>query len=265
MDLSHVERIAAAAARKGGEALMARFETPLEIREKGAADLVTNADLAAESAIVDTIRAAFPAHAILSEEMGYAGGKSSAEDTGGRWIIDPLDGTTNFAHGLPLFSVSVAFAVGGTPAAGVVFHPPGGALFSAVTGTGARLNDRPIRVSAAGAVSDSLLVTGFPYRSFGHADRLIRRFAACLKSAQSIRRLGSAALDLCYVACGRFDGFWEEGLHPWDTAAGALIVQEAGGRVTDYSNRPFSPDKKEILATNGLIHTELQHLLRIED
>jgi myo-inositol-1(or 4)-monophosphatase len=236
MDLDHIKRTAIAAAFQGGEALRARFGKLTEIRKKGAIDLVTEADTASERVIIQTLRHAFPDHAIMAEESGETAG-----DPDFLWIIDPLDGTTNFAHQ-------------GRLLAGIVFNPLGGELFSAVDGQGASLNGRPIRVSPVAALGESLLVTGFPYNFVEFMPVLMGRFARCLKASQGVRRLGAAALDLCYVASGRFEAFWEENLKPWDTAAGVVIVREAGGNVTDFSNRPFTPEKPEILATNGWVH-----------
>ena len=179
------------------------------------------------------------------------------------WIIDPLDGTTNFAHQLGIFSVSIAFALRGDIVIGIVLNPITGELFTSTIDEGAALNGRPITVSNSKTVSESLLVTGFPYNLKKFLDPLITRFTNCLKSAQGVRRLGSAALDLCYVACGRFDGFWEQNLNPWDTAAGMLIASEAGGMVTDFGNRQFEIEDKEILATNGKIHMEMLKILEL--
>ena len=215
-------------------------------------DLVTEADLASEREIISIVRAAFPDHGILAEESGETGAPSSA-----RWIIDPLDGTTNFAHGLGNFSVSIAFALEGELQVGVVYNPVSGELFEAEAGAGAFLNGRKIAVSRQDHLEDSLLATGFPYTIRETLSPLVERFSLVLGAAQGVRRLGSAALDLCFVACGRFDGFWEEHLKPWDTAAGTLILREAGGIVTDFSNSPFEVRMQEILATNGRIHGEM--------
>ncbi|MFY9941833.1 MAG: inositol monophosphatase family protein [Desulfobacterales bacterium] len=249
MDLDDIKRTAIAAAFQGGEALRARFGKLTEIRKKGAIDLVTEADTASERVIIQTLRHAFPDHAIMAEESGETAG-----DPDFLWIIDPLDGTTNFAHQVGLFAVSIAFAHQGRLLAGIVLNPLSGELFSAVDGQGASLNGRPIRVSPVATLGESLLVTGFPYNFAEFMPVLMGRFARCLKASQGVRRLGAAALDLCYVASGRFEAFWEENLKPWDTAAGVVIVREAGGTVTDFSNRPFTPEKLEILATNGWVH-----------
>jgi myo-inositol-1(or 4)-monophosphatase len=256
MDIEQVKRIGIRAAYKGGEVLRSFHGGPLNIRKKGAIDLVTEADTASERVILETILSVFPDHSVFAEESGRTAGDDQCQ-----WIIDPLDGTTNFAHGLDLYSVSIAFALAGEVVMGLVFTPARGELFAAVKGDGATLNDQAIGVSRVVGLSDSLLVTGFPYNAKDMIPSLMGRFSRCLVASQGVRRLGSAALDLCYVACGRFEGFWEENLKPWDTAAGALIAMEAGGAVTDFSGGLFSCDMKEIVATNGGIHQELLTLL----
>lgn len=264
MDLELVKRTGVGAAYKGAEVLMAKFGNLSRIDKKGAIDLVTEADTASEERIIETLRSRFPDHAVLAEESGS---RSGAGDNGSdpQWIIDPLDGTTNFAHGLALFCTSIAFAVDGEVRVGVILNPVSGELFTAVKGEGAALNGHPIRVSETAAVSESLLVTGFPYNFKTIFQDVMARFGNCLKAGRGIRRLGSAALDLCFVACGRFEGFWEQNLHPWDTAAGFLMVEEAGGAVTDFGGTPFAIEGKEILATNGKIHDEMLSLLEIRD
>jgi myo-inositol-1(or 4)-monophosphatase len=177
--------------------------------------------------------------------------------------VDPLDGTVNYAHQVPFFAVSLAFAHGGAVAVGVVLNPVSGELFSAQTGRGARLNGEPIGVNMEAHVSDSLLATGFPYERSHGFEAMAERLLRCLKASRGIRRFGSAALDLCFVACGRFAGYWENQLQPWDTAAGALIVREAGGMTTDFSNRPVGTDGREVLATNGRIHAEMLELMGV--
>jgi myo-inositol-1(or 4)-monophosphatase len=256
MDLEFVKRIGIAAAYKGGSVLQSYRGRVSIVNKKGAIDLVTEADTGSEKAIIETISNAFPDHAILAEESGLKEGEKDFT-----WIVDPLDGTTNFAHQLDLFSISIAFAVEKDIVIGIVLVPTTGELFTAMKGHGAALNGRPVKVSDAETVSESLLVTGFPYDKITIHDPLIKRFSNCLKASQGIRRLGSAALDLCFVACGRFDGFWEQNLKPWDTAAGVLIAEEAGAVITDFSNRSFTIDKKEILVTNGNIHKEMLSLL----
>ena len=258
VDLGRIRGVGVAAAARAGEILRNRWGGTHTVGKKGAIDLVTEADLASEDAIIQLIRAAFPDHTILAEESGVTTGKGPYE-----WIIDPLDGTTNYAHHLPEFSLSIAFALEGDIVFGLILNPVTGELFCGTRGEGATLNGRPIRVSSTKTVSESLLVTGFPYNLQSVIDPLIQRLERCLMAAQGVRRLGSAALDLCYVACGRFDGFWEQNLAPWDTAAGIVIAQEAGATVSDFSNRPYSIEKKEILTTNGLIHQEMTELLTL--
>lgn len=260
MDMEPIKQAGIRAAYRAGEILKNRFGRLISVTKKGAIDLVTAADIESEQVIVETIRERFPDHTILAEESGALEG-----DPQYRWIIDPLDGTTNFAHNLGIFAVSIAFAHKDDLLMGMVFNPIDGEFFTGFKGGGAYLNNQPISVTPRKSVNDSLLCTGFPYDLDCRPASLMTRFANCLAVAQGIRRLGSAALDLCYVACGRFEGFWEENLNPWDTAAGVVIVQEAGGKVTDFSDRPFHIDKKQILSTNGKIHSEMISLLAIED
>lgn len=255
IDLSLVKRVGIRAAMAGGEILRSRLGR-IQVNKKGAIDLVTEADLESEQAILSAIRAVFPEHSILAEESGLASGREDCQ-----WIVDPLDGTTNFAHQLGLFCTSIAFALDGELVAGVVLNPVSGELFTAVHGQGAELNGRKIQVSDTPKLADSLLVTGFPYNLKEMMGELMKRFGACIEASQGVRRLGSAALDLCFVACGRFEGFWEQNLKPWDTAAGVVIAREAGARVTDFKNKPFAVDKQEIVASNGLIHNEMLALL----
>lgn len=251
-DLEYIKQVGIGAAYKGAEALRPFFRRTFDIKKKGAIDLVTEADLASEKAIIDVLNYRFPDHGIVAEESGRSDKPSPV-----KWIIDPLDGTTNFAHGLGLFAVSIACAIDDEVVAGVVLSPETGELFCAVKGGPAELNGRPISVSTTPDLADSLLVTGFPYDFKNDLAALIARFERCLCAAQGIRRLGAAALDLCYVACGRFEGFWETNLKPWDTAAGMLIARAAGAMVTDFSGAAFEPEKKTLLATNGLIHNDL--------
>lgn len=259
MSLEPEKRVGIAAAFKAAEILRMKLGRLEEIRKKGATDLVTEADAQSEKVIIDTIRRAFPNHGILAEESG---GGCSRRDC---WIIDPLDGTTNFTHEFGLFSISIAYSRGAEVVLGLVLSPMTDELFIATRDGGASLNGQPIRVSETPRVADSLLVTGFPYDLENRFDAMIARFVNCLKVAQGVRRLGSAALDLCYVACGRFEAFWEQNLKPWDTAAGALIASEAGAVITDFSNSVFGLDKKEILASNGKIHQEMISLLDLKE
>ncbi|MCG6909065.1 MAG: inositol monophosphatase [Deltaproteobacteria bacterium] len=272
MDLDYIKRTGIAAAFNGGRVLRSYVGKDPGVRKKGAIDLVTRADTDSEKVIIETILERFPGHAVLAEESGLRQANretvqadSRQNGDGCRWIIDPLDGTTNFAHGLGIFSISIAFERDGEIMIGIVLNPISGELFSAVAGEGAFLNDRPISVSAETRLSDSLLATGFPYNLPEVMPELQARLKACMSRAQGIRRLGSAALDLCYLACGRFEGFWEQNLHPWDTAAGVCIAREAGAVVTDFSNRQFTIDKKEILATNSRIHSEMLDLITLKE
>ncbi|RPH50352.1 MAG: inositol monophosphatase [Desulfobacteraceae bacterium] len=259
MDMKLINRIGIAAAYNGAEILKKNFGRRSGIQKKGAIDLLTESDTGSEKAIIETIRKVFPSHGILAEESGL-----DNEGAECMWIIDPLDGTTNFAHNLGLFAVSIAFAVQGNIVAGIVLNPVTGELFTATEGEGARLNGHPIHVSTTTDLSESLLVTGFPYDFKDIMGNLRVRFFNCLQASQGVRRLGSAALDLCFTAAGRFEGFWEENLKPWDTAAGFIIAREAGARVTDFSGNPFDVNKKEVLATNSMIHGEMIKLLEIK-
>jgi myo-inositol-1(or 4)-monophosphatase len=256
IDLEYVKRIGIAAAYQAGDILQAKFGKISQVRKKGAIDLVTEADTASEEHILQVIHSRFPDHGILAEESGRNTVASAYT-----WIIDPLDGTTNYAHRIGMYAVSIAFAVGGDVVVGIVLNPVTGELFTATAGGGAVCNERPIRVSEVPSLADSLLVTGFPYDVRENLAPIVSRFTRCLEAAQGIRRLGSAALDLCHVACGRFEGFWEEHLKSWDTAAGMLIAREAGAEITDFSNRPYTPESREILATNGYVHAQLLELL----
>ena len=258
MDLDQLMRVAERAAYRGGEQLRLRFGRLERVDEKAPFDLVTDADTESEAAIIATIRAAFPEHAVVAEESGLTAGDAEC-----RWLVDPLDGTVNFAHGVAVAAVSIALTRRSEPLAAVVLNPFSGEFFSAAAGRGARLNGQPIRVNAADRLSESLLATGFPYER-SELDRVTARLGRLIQVAQGIRRFGSAALDLCFVACGRFAGYWEHGLKPWDTAAGALIVQEAGGRVTDLSGRPYCIGGDEILATNRLVHDEMVALMEAD-
>jgi myo-inositol-1(or 4)-monophosphatase len=245
---------ALAAAREGAAVLLDYAHRPLEIAEKGRrADIVTAADRASERAVIARLRADFPAASILAEESGSSAGSSDE-----RWIIDPLDGTTNYAHGYPLYCVSIAYERAGELIAGVVLAPAMNECFAAEHGAGARVDGRPIAVSSIERVGDAMICTGFHPADF---ERNARYFAAASARAQAVRRDGSAALDLAYVACGRFDGFWEFDLYAWDVAAGTLLVREAGGHVTRVDGSAAAVDARSILATNRSIHSELQGVL----
>lgn len=241
--------VAREAALRGGALLRENIGRTREISYKGEINLVTEMDRRSERAVVEVLRAAFPDHGVLAEEETSIEGKTSY-----RWVIDPLDGTTNYAHGYPNFAVSIALERSDEVIAGVVYDPLRDELFSAEKGSGAALNGRPIRVSAADSLIRSLLATGFPYDRATSGKNNLNYFRELLMASQEVRRSGSASLDLCSVACGRLDGYWELKLHPWDVAAGSLIVREAGGRVSDFSGTRFSIHDKEILASNGRIH-----------
>ena len=219
---------------------------------KGRVDIVTETDLGAEGIILSKIRENFPNHSIITEE---ADNKETASDY--RWIIDPLDGTTNFVHSFPFVCVSIGLEYQGEVVLGIVYNPFLKEYFFAEKGHGAFLNDQPICVSKNEKLKDSLLATGFPYELSDHFERNMQLFSKIYRQTQGIRRAGSAAMDLCYVACGRFDGFWEFDLNPWDVAAGSLIVSEAGGKLSGFSGNQLDIYSDEIMATNGLIHAEL--------
>ncbi|HEY0080480.1 MAG TPA: inositol monophosphatase family protein [Pyrinomonadaceae bacterium] len=246
-------------ARDAGHVLVERFGRALQISNKGDIDLVTEADVAAERLIVESIRSYYPRHEILAEESGAssAAGELASE---WKWIIDPLDGTTNYTHGYPCFCVSIALERAGELVLGVVYDPVRDEMFAAERGAGATLNGRSIRVSEVYDLNRAMLCTGFPYDVRDRGD-FARHFTNFIMHAQAVRRDGSAALDLAYVACGRFDGFWEEGLRPWDVAAGVLLIEEAGGRVSRYDGSPFRVYTPPIMVSNGLIHEAMMRVL----
>jgi len=215
-------------------------------------NLVTNVDQEIEAFIKDRIRKQFPEDSILAEES-----EIEKADAKRRWIIDPLDGTTNFAHDLPIFSISIGLEIDGKIAAGGVYNPVQDEFFFAVKGRGATCNRKKIRVSQTRRLEQSLLATGFPYDIHDHPERSLPYFNTLIQRAQGVRRLGSAAIDLCYLAMGRFDGFFEVHLNPWDTAAGMLILLEAGGKITDFDGRPFSIYQRRLAASNGRIHQQM--------
>jgi myo-inositol-1(or 4)-monophosphatase len=228
------------------------------VDKKGTIDLVTEVDVAIEQMFREMIASRFPDHAVLGEEMGG----SATVPPGPCWVFDPIDGTTNFAHGLPIFCSSLALEVDGVGEVGAVYDPNRKELFTAERGGGAFLNGTPIRVSSAATLVDSMLVTGFPYDVHERVDEIVGLFAAFVGQARAVRRLGSAAIDLCYVAAGRMDGFWERDLKPWDIAGGALIVREAGGEVTNTDGRAFTSRGRDVLATNSLIHGAMLDVIR---
>lgn len=229
----------------------------IEMKQGEERNLVSEIDKGSEERIITIIRRHFPTHAILAEESG-----ASTTSSDYMWVIDPLDGTTNFLHGVPIFCVTIAVAYKGELVAGVVYDPNLDELFTAEKGSGSYLNGRRLTVSSTPKLINSLLVTGFPYDIAQNPENAIGHFVNFLVEAQGIRRLGSAALDLSYVAAGRFDGFWEVNLNPWDMAAGMLFVREAGGRVTDFAGAESSIYKKQVLASNGIIHDAMLQVLR---
>jgi myo-inositol-1(or 4)-monophosphatase len=246
--------VAIEAALEGGEILVSEFDRPVEISYKGDVDLVTQADRRSEQAVVARLRTHFPKHSVVAEEGGGFENGSAF-----RWFVDPLDGTTNFAHRYPCFAVSIGLEADGELVAGVVYQPITRELFTAAKGEGAYLNQKRIHVSKIDRLSTSLLVTGFPSSKRTQNPNIHYYWDFTLRS-HGVRRDGSAAMDLASVACGRFDGFWEFGLHPWDTAAGVLLVREAGGVVTSFSGQPYRPGDRETVASNGLIHQEMRQI-----
>jgi myo-inositol-1(or 4)-monophosphatase len=246
-------------ARAAGDVLKHYMSREKRVELKGFANLVTIADKESEALIIGRIRDRYPNHAILAEESGASGSSDAAQ---GKWIIDPLDGTTNFAHQYPFFCVSIGFEREGEIQCGAVYDPWRDELFTAERGHGAFMNGHPLTVSDADMLRSALIMTGFPYGFREKIKTVVSQFEAFLRESQAVRRGGSAALDLCYIAVGRVDGFWELDLHPWDTAAGIVILEEAGGRVTDFAGNPFSIYGSEILASNGQIHQEMVKVLK---
>ena len=246
------------AALRAGRLLRENIEKSGEISYKGAVDLVTNLDTQAQKVIFDHLSARFPDHDYLAEE-----GLSQDKGAEFRWIIDPLDGTTNYVHHFPVFTVSIALEREGEVVLGLIYDPMREEIFSAMKAKGAFLNGEGIRVSRVDDLNKSLLATGFPYDVRTSKVNNIAHFNNFITRVQGIRRCGSAAMDLCYVASGRFDGFWEVKLSPWDMAAGALLVQEAGGLVSDFQNGEFKIHSDEILASNGLIHEQIVEVLQL--
>jgi myo-inositol-1(or 4)-monophosphatase len=242
----------------GGAALVRHFEQIDEFDTKTSErDLVTVADRESERVIRSILGGRFPDHAVLGEEQGLDGAAQAAY----RWIVDPLDGTTNYAHSVPICAVSIALEHNGEIIAAGVYNPIIGEKFLAERGAGATRNGRRIRVSRVDALARSLLVTGFPYSDAKVLQQCLKEVGTFLGKVHSILRLGAAALDMCYVACGRVDVFWQRNLNPWDTAAGWLIAEEAGGRVTDFAGERFSPYRKEVVCSNGTVHQEFLDML----
>ena len=244
---------------RAGDMQMAGFGQVHHIGKKGTIDLVTEVDVAVERMFRDLIAERFPDHQILAEEMGGA----AMPPTGPCWVFDPIDGTTNFAHGLPIFCASLALEVAGVAEVAAVYDPNRRELFTAERGGGAFLNGSPLRVSSAGRLVDALLVTGFPYDVHLRVDDIVGLFGAFVGRARAVRRLGSAAIDLCWVAAGRMDGFWEADLKAWDIAGGALVVAEAGGRVTQMDGTPDSSRGGQVLATNGHLHEAMLDVVAV--
>jgi len=250
-------RVAVEAARAAGELLRREVHGPHRIAFKGApTNLVTEMDGRAEALIVETLHRSFPEDGILAEEGGSQTGRS-----GRRWIIDPLDGTTNYAHGVPVWAVSIALQMGERVAVGVIFDPNQNELFTAERGRGAFVNDRRLAVSVTATLNESLLATGFPYNVRETPDNNFRQYTTFSLRSRGVRRMGSAVIYLAYVAAGRLDGYWELRLGAWDAAAGSLMVEEAGGRVTDLVGGPLDLDAPSIVASNGHVHTEMLRTL----
>jgi myo-inositol-1(or 4)-monophosphatase len=251
-------RIAQEAAHQAGALLQDNWLKTKTIEIKSdIVDLVTNVDKAADALITNMLRTHFPTHQIITEESAVSGQESPY-----RWYIDPLDGTTNFAHTFPHFAVSIALAYESRVIVGVVYDPLRNETFCATRGNGATLNGAPIHVSPAPTLEQALMLTGFPYDRRKRSEFYLRFYQAFMVRTQGVRRCGSAALDLCYVACGRADGFWEWRLYPWDTAAGSLIVEEAGGQMSDFSGGPFDLNGEQTLASNGLLHQQMVEVLQ---
>lgn len=250
--------VAVEAAKEAGRVLMKRFGRPVRIVHKGEIDLVTEMDTASERVIFEALQAVYPDDGLLSEEA-----PAEHMESPRRWIIDPLDGTTNYAHAFPVFAVSIALEVEGEVVVGVVEDPVRRETFTAMAGRGAFLNGEPIRVSEVSELSEAFLATGFPYDIHTSPLNNLEHFGNFAKRVLAVRRPGAAAVDLAYTACGRFDGFWELKLKPWDVAAAALLVKEAGGLLSDFSGGPLDIYKPEITASNGLIHQAMLEVLAL--
>lgn len=244
---------------RAGDIQLSRFGSELRVDKKGTIDLVTEVDVEVERMFRSLIAERFPDHDVLAEEMGQT--RTGASH---RWVFDPLDGTTNYAHGIPIFCSTVALEINGEPVVGAVYDPNRRELFTAERGIGAWLNGERLRVSSSDALLDSVLVTGFPYdiRDPNRMEEIVALFTGFLGHARAIRRLGSAAIDLCWVAAGRMDGFWEQALQAWDVMGGGLIVQEAGGRVTGLDGTLWRASAGHVLASNGRIHDEMLAVVR---
>lgn len=250
----HFLEVAVQAAEEAGAIIVEAAHRPKNISYKGEVDLVTETDKKAEAVILARLHHHFPAHAIVAEETGASGADASAKY---KWYVDPLDGTTNFAHGYPVFAVSIALLEEGEPLVGAIYNPVTREMFRAMRNEGVYRGDTRIHVSSVEKLSKSLLATGFPSHKRVQNPNIHYYWEFTLRS-HGVRRAGSAALDLCSVACGQFEGFWEFGLKPWDTAAGILLVSEAGGAISNFTGGPYHPGDRELLASNGLIHEEMQ-------
>jgi myo-inositol-1(or 4)-monophosphatase len=251
--------VAIEAAREAGKFLrqnLGRVRS-IELKEGQEKNLVTEIDRGSEALILELIGKHYPQHEILAEESGRSKGRTSEY----RWIVDPLDGTTNFTHGFPVFCVSIGLEWKGELLLGVIYDPNFDELFTAEKGRGAFLNGKRLRVSQRQSLIESMLVTGFPYNITENPGNAVELFVKFLMEAQAVRRMGSAAIDLAYVAAGRYEGFWEVALNPWDMAAGVLLVREAGGTITNFAGTPVSIYEKEVLATNGLVHQKMIDVL----
>jgi len=257
MDIDLTLDTAISVAQSAGKLLLSYSKRSVKIESKGQGNFVSEADKASEKFIIEKLLAKFPCSSVLAEEGGSIEGNTPL-----KWIIDPLDGTTNFLHGYPHYAVSIAASWNDILFAGVVYHPSLDETFSAGLGRGAFLNGQKISVSSNRRIPESLLVTGFSYDTGDKLRRSMKMFQAFQDNGQTLRRTGSAALDLAYVAAGRFDGFWETGLFPWDCSAGILMIQEAGGMVSDYANNPYILGGPDILTSNGLLHQEMLRRLQ---
>ena len=242
---------------RAGDLQIAKFGTGVRVDKKGTIDLVTEVDVEVERMFRALIAGRFPDHDVLAEELGDSGARGASH----RWVFDPLDGTTNFAHGVPIFCASLALEINGDAVVAAVYDPNRKELFTAEAGAGSWLNGQRLKASTNATVLESMLVTGFPYNIHQEADAFLKVFGQVLKRARAVRRLGSAAIDICWVAAGRMDGFWEASLKPWDTRAAALVLEEAGGTVTGMDGKQWVPEDGHILATNGLIHDELLRII----
>jgi len=251
--------VAEQTAREAGEVLLENLGKVKEIEFKAKNSLVTEVDKLSEEIIINNIKRNFPSHDVFAEESGR-----DSEISDYLWLIDPIDGTTNYAHAYPFFSISIALEIEGAVKVGLVYDPVKDEMFTAEEGKGAYLNGNPIKVSKSHAIEHSHVCTGFMHEIEWMVEANIKHFGNFIRRARAVRRDGSAALDLCYAACGRFDGFWELGLNPWDTAAAVLVLKEAGGQVTTFSGDEYSIYLKEILASNSIIHDQMMEILALE-